>query len=330
MQRLSGVSVIILIAAPSVWGQIFFDYTSFNKESGKVEKGAGLTDSYGSHFTRLSDWGNIYWGDISPDGDRVVGLFMKREMGYESRSIFWRTLDWSTYGWDLFIVSLGSVPFTPILQPLGPPIWSPFGDDLLAFAWEGNGIWVINLAGVVIRKIPEEILGGGIIAHIAWAPMGRFIYSTIDSEIWFTDGRTSRFLSEGQYPDVSPDGKKIAVVISEDKDSYRNYPEINLSDHERSAWVLVDILGTHKKLIHTWRIGSNNVAWSPDSQELVFADGVRAYESAIKAVTLDGDVRTVLDVTPNQVHYVEWKGTQEPDIPTSIKPASWGEVKAAQ
>ena len=159
-------------------------------------------------------------------------------------------------------------------------------------------------------QIPADLLGGMEVTTIDWAPGGRFVFSSWDSEvIWITDGTRSHFLSEGKHPKVSPNGKKIAFTVEEDG---------------KTVWTM-DLDGSNKQKIHAWNFGSSGAVWSPDSQEIVFADGVGEYENSIKALSLDGVERVILDAAPYGVRYIVWNAPW--DLETRVSPPSWGQVK---
>ncbi len=290
MQRLAGVSVIILIVASSVWGQVYFDF-SWKVERGNKKYGFGVVDPDNSHFTKLGNYNLVYRGDLSPDGTRMAYAFNASEMGFDDWGVTWRSLDGSERPeWPIF--NSGSD------GPLRSVEWSPVGDDLLAFLFLGGGaqeIIVITLEGGVVKRIPNDVLDSRQIFGITWAPGGRIIYWTRSSEVWITDGDTSHFISKGTYSDVAPNGKRMAVIVRGEefnRDDYSDFPDDKIAGYEKSVWTM-DLDGSNKKLIHKWELGSNSIAWSPDSRELVFADGIRVYENVIKTVTLDLHASTI-------------------------------------
>ena len=181
-------------------------------------------------------------------------------------------------------------------------VWSPAGNGLIAIA---DGRQFITLSedkdmwtGSNLSRTRVDV--GIDVTHVDWAPGKRFVVSNSE-HIWITNGDSSQFLGSGKYPKVSPNGKKIAFVV------------------DTSVWTM-NLDGYDKKLIHNWEYGSSGIAWSPDSREIIFADG-----SSIKTVALDGTIRTILDVEMG-VDRIEWAAPW--DLPTGVSPTSWGELKA--
>ena len=196
--------------------------------------------------------------------------------------------------------------------PISDAVWSPAGDGLIAVADGDQSITLMEDIDWIGRGTVEwRIVDAGTdVTHVDWAPGDRFVVSSEEREdIWITDGISSQFLSSGKYPKVSPNGRKIAFIVSGESDT--------------SVWTM-DLDGSDKQFVHKWEYGSSGVAWSPDSQEIIFADGAREYESSIKTISLDGVTRTILDIEMG-VAKIEWAAPWS--FPTGVSPTSWGELK---
>ncbi len=316
--------LLFAILVPSLsWGQIAFYGTSPNPNDASTSSHhLCIIDQSGSLIEKWGGGGGSW--DLSPDGTTIAYVWLKREMGTSSyylhahnflESSYWTIWDSATYAYKSAIR------------------WSPAGDNLVAFLLDNQEIRVMAAENFWERDHSNELFKrvidvGMHVSDIDWAPNERFVVSSGTEEIWITDGTNLEFLSRGQYPRVSPDGKKIAFVVpGKSFSEYDDFPDAKISGYENSVWTM-NLDGSHKRFIHKWEFGSRGVAWSPDSRELAFADGVKMWESYVKAVSLNGVVRTILHVE-KRVRKIEWAAPWL-DQTTGITPASWGAVKHEQ
>ena len=294
-------------------GQILF-HCYWEDERGEPESYVCHTDFQGSFLHHVAPGISTTSIDISSDWKSVVWVERVTEMRTPSWLLQARTFGDLDKPWQ-------SVYPDRSFWEIRSLAWSPAKDDLIAFFFEGEGIRVINLEGETQYIISADELGGIEATDIDWAPGGQFVFSSIESdEIWITDGARSRFLSKGRFPKVSPDGRKIAFIVGWEPFSRRD------TGYERSVWIM-GLDGSNKQPIHKWTYGSIEAAWGPDSREIVFGEGSKEFETSIKAVSLNGATRTILDVTPYGVLSME--STVPWDLETSVSPVKLGRGETA-
>ena len=318
--QISVIVALILLVPLASWGQIAF--TFLTKDEGEGICTTDPSGSYVDHFHIQRYYkGNFRRSvDVSPYSLDLVYSNSFWEMGANYYEVWVkRKADGERLG-----VLPSSFP-----DPISDITWSPSGDRLVAIAdgdqiisiMDGEDYWEIPKDSRVRRRVDA----GTPVTHVDWAPAERFVVSSEESEdIWITDGVRSQFLSRGIFPKVSLNGENIAFVVpGKSFREYEGFPDAMILEHENSVWIM-NLDGSSKKLIHQWEFGSSGVAWSPDSREIIFADGVGMYESSIKTVSLDGTTKTILDVEVRVVE-IEWAAPW--GLPTGVSPVSWGELK---
>jgi hypothetical protein len=156
------------------------------------------------------------------------------------------------------------------------PAWSPDGAKLAFFGGEGiselggiytagNGVWVIDVAGVQSRN-PEILFKQDHIKSMVWSPDGRKLAVDVGApglphEIVIIDARDGQELSRfpGEHPAWSPNSQKLVIKSCE--------PGCGL-------W-LVDLDGGNKQQI-TFDGTDSYPTWSPDGRYLAFSASGRA------------------------------------------------------
>jgi len=93
------------------------------------------------------------------------------------------------------------------------------------------------------------------------------------------------YQSAGWISDIrfSPGGDQIAFM---------NHPAVW---DDRGTVSVVDLAGHVRTLTHEWE-SESGLAWRPDGQEIWFSAATKGNDSAVLAVTLTGELRTVLDL----------------------------------
>ena len=154
---------------------------------------------------------------------------------------------------------------------------------------------------------------------VDWAPNGRIYFCDAghsgrpeDWEIWSVsrDGTDSRFVRQGCYPEVSPDGTMISF-LSVDGDGL-----------ESTGVFVMDIDSSNPRYVSEGVRSS----WSPDSKRLAVLEATGRRSGLIKLINADGTNPVVVhefagDVV-SDVDWSPWLGT-----PTRVSPVSWGHLK---
>jgi len=146
--------------------------------------------------------------------------------------------------------------------------WSPDGRQIafsaLAPEYSSYEVFVVDTASRGIRHLEIPLVGGANRAEVSWSPLGdrlAFVQSAAadDGRIYTmkVDGTDIQYLTEGDRPSWSPDGKYIAFVRPRRPGTYGDI-------------FIIDPEGKNPKQL-TYDIEADGPSWSPDGNHIAFA-----------------------------------------------------------
>ena len=196
--------------------------------------------------------GQEYSPSFSPDGSQVAFAW---DGGNSSPA--------TTF--NVYVKAIGSEKVDQLTRQPGDfivPAWSPDGSTI-AFARQGGekpGIFSVPARGGAERKLADAALDYPSDMTLSWSPDGRqLVYYTIDGLRVLTpeNGEVRPLETPGCLPSTpafSPDGKWIAFTCGTDNGSYVD---------------LLSLKNGSSRHLHLVQ-GSGSVAWSADSQRIIF------------------------------------------------------------
>ena len=283
-------------------------------------KGIYYTDSQGSDPGPVEmGSGNGAAVDLSPDGGFLLYVRYTSKSEGKWYDVFVRSR------WGETIAKFPNEGFPTYRRVFGgrnngprlySPRWSLDGSQIL-FA-RNHELITVTFREENLRKIIPVIATSIRIEFCDWAPNNRFVVSTLQHEIWIADEGSEQLLGEGFGVDVSPDESKIAFLKAP---GFGGSESNRRSDKE--IWIM-DLDGSNERILHQYEgsvfINGFHIAWAPDSSEIAFFD-----RKGIKAVSLDGNVRTILGIEEARITSISWIGSFP--VETAISPTSWGSLK---
>ncbi|MFL5800240.1 MAG: protein kinase domain-containing protein [Roseiflexaceae bacterium] len=201
-------------------------------------------------------------------------------------------------------------PTNPVTTQISPPdgearypAWSPDGGRL-AFAFRNGGNWRLAIADLASGQVgflgPEEV------AWISWA-RGPLLYAApagpgIPQDIYALDtsgtprNLTSTTDTEEDFPDRSPDGRRIAFVSS---------PPGQQGLERRQIFVMGADGGGRTQLTQGPGPHTNPV-WSPDGAWIAYLSKAAGGDWQVWAMRADGSAPQQLTFGPQQKFYLAW------------------------
>jgi len=153
-------------------------------------------------------------------------------------------------------------------------------DRHFVFGWVNGGTLArVPLAG----GTPREVVEGA--QEADWTPDGASLVAVARKQgrhrLEFPAGKpiveTAGWMS---HPRVSPDGSRVAFL---------DHP---VYGDDRGSVVVADRQGVKRMLTSEWA-SAQGLAWSPDGREIWFTAAEKGMNSSLRAVTLDGRMRTI-------------------------------------
>jgi Tol biopolymer transport system component len=140
------------------------------------------------------------------------------------------------------------------------PGWSTDGNriafvDLLKKGSRKYALYLIGADGSGLKRL---VVGTPYVNDPAWSPSGKVIMFDRSDALWTVrpDGKGLTKIGEGTSPAWSPDSRHVAF------------------DRKGDVWTM-NASGTGPKILASVRSGTAGIAWSPDGQWIVYAQGDR-------------------------------------------------------
>lgn len=236
---------------------------------------------------------------------------------------------WSPDGRKLAYVTFESGKATVVVQDIrsgqrrivagfrgsnSAPAWSPDGQHLVVTLSRGGGsqLYLLDMNGDVVRRLAPS---DGIDTEASWAPDGRSIYFVSDRggspqiyRVAADGGSAQRVTFSGSYnisPDVSPDGQWLAYV-SQVGSAFR----VHLME-----------LATGQVRALTDTSEDESPSFAPNSRWLVYATRTGGRDVLV-TTSLDGRVKTTLDVDRSDIREPVWGPYLAPINPPAAAPRS--------